>query len=173
MIRLINDLINDTNLHQIVNIPTRNDRILDLIMVNNPTYINKVTTLPPIGSSDHDIVYAEADIWLKRIRETPRKIYKYNKANWENIKTDIENIHKEIINSYDALDINKLWEIFKTKLIITVEKNIPSKMLRSSHRLPWITDKLRRLINKKNKLFKKAQGHQLYTEKYKKTAYWE
>ena len=151
-------------------------------MVNNPTYINKVTTLPPIGSSDHDIVYAEADIWLKRIRETPRKIYKYNKANWENIKTDIENIHKEIINSYDALDINKLWEIFKTKLIITVEKNIPSKMLRSSHRLPWITDKLRRLINKKNKLFKKRKDIN-YTEKYKKLkshvqkeqrkAYWE
>ena len=52
-------------------------------MINNPTYISKVTTLPPIGSSDHDIVYIEADIWLKRIRvwETPQKVYKNNKAN--------------------------------------------------------------------------------------------
>lgn len=161
------DITYDANLHQIVNIPTRNDRILDLIMINNPTYISKVTTLPPIGSSDHDIVYAEADIWLKRLRETPRKVFKYNKANWENIKSDIENTHKEISDTYDSLDTNKLWELFKSNLTTSVEKNIPSKILRNKHRLPWITDKLRREINKKNKLFKKRKDIK-YTDKYKK-----
>ena len=56
-----------------MNIPTRKYRILDLVLVNNPSNINKVSTLPPIGLSDHDIVYVESDIWLRRVREKPRK----------------------------------------------------------------------------------------------------
>ena len=63
------NLVNDTNLHHIVDIPTRKDRILDLIMVNNPTHITKVSTLPPIGLTDHDTVYVEADIWPKELQE--------------------------------------------------------------------------------------------------------
>ena len=87
------DIIHDSNLHQVVDIPTRNDRILDLVLINNPTRINKISTLSPIGLSDHDIVYIEADIWLKRIRETPRTIFKYNKANCDNIKADLDIVH--------------------------------------------------------------------------------
>ncbi|CAC5417272.1 unnamed protein product [Mytilus coruscus] len=90
------ELLYDHNLHQIVNIPTRKERILDLVLVNNPSNINKVSTLPPIGLSDHDIVYVESDIWLRRVREKPRKILKYNKANWSNIKSDLEKKHTMI-----------------------------------------------------------------------------
>jgi len=42
------DIIHDSNLHQVVDIPTRNDRILDLVLINNPTRINKISTLPPL-----------------------------------------------------------------------------------------------------------------------------
>ena len=49
------------NLHQTVDKPTRKDRTLDLFLVANPTSISKVTTLPPIGKADHDIVYIELD----------------------------------------------------------------------------------------------------------------
>jgi hypothetical protein len=45
----------------------------------------KLCTLPPIGLADHDIVYAEIDTWLKRVRETPRKVMKYKEANWDNL----------------------------------------------------------------------------------------
>jgi hypothetical protein len=50
---------------------TRNDRVLDLFFVKNPTSINKLTTLlPPIGLADHDIVYIELDTQLKRVRKS-------------------------------------------------------------------------------------------------------
>jgi hypothetical protein len=45
--------------------------------MNNPSNLNKLCTLPPIVLADHDIVYAEFDTWLKRVRETPRKVMKY------------------------------------------------------------------------------------------------
>ena len=43
------DIIDENNLHQIVNVPTRKERILDLILVTNPSNINKVNTLPPLA----------------------------------------------------------------------------------------------------------------------------
>jgi hypothetical protein len=48
--------------------------VLNLLLMSNPSNLNKVCTLPPIGLADHDIVYAEIDTWLKRVRETPRKV---------------------------------------------------------------------------------------------------
>ena len=151
------DLINDSNLHQVVDIPTRKYCILDLILTSNPTYINKISTLPPIGLSDHDVVFAEAYIWLNRVRETSRKVLKYNKGNWNNIKLDLEKIHSDILNIYNKSDVNTLWELFKTRLINSIQANIPSKMLTYKHRLPWITNSLRKLINKKNRLYKKRK----------------
>jgi hypothetical protein len=41
-------------------------------------------------------VYIELDTWLKRVREVPRKIMKFNKANWENIKSDLQKVLEKI-----------------------------------------------------------------------------
>jgi hypothetical protein len=49
--------------------------------------------------SDHDVVYIEADIWLRKVRQQPRQILRYNKANWDNIKSDLEDTLKRIINT--------------------------------------------------------------------------
>ncbi|CAC5397853.1 unnamed protein product [Mytilus coruscus] len=95
------DIISNHNLHQATDKPTRNDRILDLIYVNNPTCINKVNTLPPIGLADHDIVYVEMGTWLKRVRETPRKIFKYKEVNWNNINNDRNTTLNTINIMYD------------------------------------------------------------------------
>jgi hypothetical protein len=53
--------------------------------------------LPPLRLSDHDVVYIEADIWLRKVRQQPRIILRYDKANWENIKSDLEDTLKKII----------------------------------------------------------------------------
>ena len=34
------DIIDECNLHQLVNVPTRKERTLDLILVTNPSIIN-------------------------------------------------------------------------------------------------------------------------------------
>jgi hypothetical protein len=107
-----------------------------------------------LGLSDHDIVYVEAGIWLKRIRETPRKIFKYKKANSDNIKADLDIIHSDILKVYNTADIDSIWELFKTRLVKSMETNVPSKMLTYKHRLPWITNSLRKLISKKKNCIK-------------------
>jgi hypothetical protein len=66
-------IIDENNLHQIVNVPTRIEQTLDLILVTNPSNINKINTLSPLGLSDHDIVNTKADIWLRKVRQQLEK----------------------------------------------------------------------------------------------------
>ena len=51
------DVIGEHCLTQVVNIPTRNDKTLDLLFTNAPSPVNRVKGMPPIGKADHDIVY--------------------------------------------------------------------------------------------------------------------
>ena len=48
------DTLNNSNLTQMVNLPTRESNILDLFLTTNPTLVNQVNILP--GISDHNIV---------------------------------------------------------------------------------------------------------------------
>jgi hypothetical protein len=51
------DILNDHNLTQVIDKSTRNDRTLDLLCMSNPSFINRIETLPPMG--DHDIIFSE------------------------------------------------------------------------------------------------------------------
>ena len=68
------DIIGEHCLTQVVNIPTRNDKTLDLLITNAPSPVNRVVVMSPIGKADHDMVYAEYDIKAKRIKQTSCKI---------------------------------------------------------------------------------------------------
>jgi hypothetical protein len=98
-------------------------------------------------------VYIELDTRLKRVREVPRKIMKFNKANWENIKSDLQKVLEKIqLKNNDTRNtVDTLWNIFKTELITSIESNVPHKIITYKHHLPWVTSNLRKLINKKNK----------------------
>jgi hypothetical protein len=50
--------------------------------------INKLTTFPPIGFADHAFIYIELGMWLTMVRETTRKIMRYDNTNREYIRTD-------------------------------------------------------------------------------------
>ena len=93
----------------------------------------------------------------------------YYENNWDNIKSDLEDTLKKIINiNNDAKStVNEMWNLFKNNLTKSINKNIPHKMLTYKHRLPWIHNKLRKMINKKNKLYFKMKKDKKYKEKYK------
>jgi hypothetical protein len=48
------DILHDNNLTQVINKNTRKDTTLDLLCMTNPSFVNRVETLPPIGASDHE-----------------------------------------------------------------------------------------------------------------------
>jgi hypothetical protein len=48
------DFLLEQGLFQLVDFPTRENNILDLIFVNNPCFVSNVNICPPLGSSDHN-----------------------------------------------------------------------------------------------------------------------
>jgi hypothetical protein len=69
-----------------------------------------------LGLSDHD-VYTEADIWLRKVCQQSRKILKYDKANWDNIKSDLEDTLNKIININNDTKstVNEMLNLFSVK----------------------------------------------------------
>ena len=80
------DTIGEHCLTQVVNIPTPNDKTLDLLFTNVPSPVNRVKGMPQIGKADHDIVYVEYEIKAKRTKQTSHKIYLYKPADMVGLK---------------------------------------------------------------------------------------
>ena len=54
-------------------------------------------------------------------------------------------------------NITDNWKMIKTFLQPAVEKHAPSKIWKGNKSLPWITQSIRRMIRKRNKLHKRAK----------------
>ena len=65
------------------------------------------------------------------------------------------------------MDVNDLWNYFKNSTIDSIKKNIPTKSNGNKTTLPWVTPQIKKLINKKNKLFKKKKSNSEHTKIYK------
>ena len=74
-------------LTQVVDIPKRNDKTLDLLFTNFQSPVNRVKGMPPIGKADHDIVYVEYDIKAKRLEQASRKTISINVQIWSDLTT--------------------------------------------------------------------------------------
>ena len=60
--KTILDLVNDNDLEQIVDFPTRKDKTLDLIMTTHPSFKSRCKPLLSLGNSDHDIVLYDTSL---------------------------------------------------------------------------------------------------------------
>jgi len=81
----------------------------------------------------------------------PRKIFKFQKSDWDEIKSDCVLTSGQITNAEQiSSDTNDtLWNIFKPGIYDTTEANVPSKMSSKKHSLPWINKTLRKSVKKK------------------------
>ena len=151
------EILADHGLTQITDKPTRDENILDLVAINNPTLLNRLEVIP--GISDHDAVFAELDISPKTHNQLKRDIPIYKKANWDKMEEEMRNAQATIETDSQNSDVESLWETFKSCLQTAIKKHIPHRTSSHRDRPPWITQKVRRLIRARNRLFKKIQKH--------------
>ena len=142
----------------IVNIPTSNDKTLDLLFTNAPSPVNRVKGMPTISKADHDIVYVEYDIKAKRIKQASRKIYLYKHADMVGLKDHMAQFKDAyLLEDHGHMSVNDIvndmWVKFKTGFVEAVERFIPSKMTKTKHSVPWIDLMIKRLVKKRNKLY--------------------
>ena len=148
--------------------PTRLDNILDLFFTSSPSQINKVEITP--GFSDYNIVHMHTSLKPKTLKQNKRHILLYNKGDWESIKFGLKMFHEEL-SSIDLkqVDTNSLWLRFHNKLTELIDLYISKKISRKRCTSPWITLELRRLMRKRNRLFKKYKTFHspMYLDHYK------
>ena len=157
------DISTEFNLTQIHDKPTREDNLLDLVFTTNSSLIKSTTNAP--GISDHDMVITDSDIKPNYSFSKPRKIYKFAKANWDEIKKICNQISLSVMQqTKSGENVETLWTYFKEKLLAAIDSHVPSKMSRSS--LPWLNRNIRKQLKKKHRLYKKAKASGKW-EKYR------
>ena len=138
----------DTGLVQLIEQPTRQDNILDLMITNLPNQIPRAEIIT--GISDHDIVFVELNIAPTKLRQKPRNIPIYRKANWETMKTESDTLYNDMTGVVSTSSAEDLWIDFKTNLENIVKHHIPFKKLSAKIKPPWITHDTKKLMKKRD-----------------------
>ena len=121
----------DHFLDQMVLEPTRitedTANILDLFFSNNQSLVNRVDIIP--GISDHEVVYVESSLRPSRAITPPRKVFCYNKADFDSLKTELRRVKEEFVSLEPTSTTQALWDKFRTIVTDLMQKYIPTKTL--------------------------------------------
>ena len=91
--QILIDIMNDHGLEQMVHFPTREKNTLDLILTTLPGQFQDVHS--PDKLSDHDIVSGTLKIFIPPIKKPRRKVYLYQKGDYESMRKDTLEFAKE------------------------------------------------------------------------------
>ena len=140
------DLAEKYNLHQMQDLPTRENNILDLVFTTNPTLFKSPQMHQVYQTNISSSLTFVYDLFghVKPQENTTRsarltaKTLRQAAAETELFKA--------------GKDVHNLWKTLKSQLFDAIDKHIPSALRSGKHQLPWMNGKLRRLIEKKRRL---------------------
>ena len=137
--QILIDIMNDHGLEQMVHFPTREKNTLDLILTTLPGQFQDVHS--PDKLSDHDIVSGTLKIFIPPIKKPRRKVYLYQKGDYESMRKDTLEFAKEkYFNGHsDTRSVQENFDLLTSFIQDSADKHIPSKTSRSVSSIPWIT----------------------------------
>ena len=101
--------------------------ILDLFFSNNQSLVNRVDIIP--GISDHEVVYVESSLRPSRATTPPRKVFCYNKGDFDTLKAELRIVRKEFESMEPTSTTQALWDKFQATVTDLMNKHIPTKTL--------------------------------------------
>ena len=136
-------------LYQNIRSPTRSNNILDYILTNNLSTLSEISVHPPIGRSDHSVIYANYN-FKNQIKSLSSKFTfkNFGKANTNAINDFLQ----ERLLNLQSSNTSNLWIQFDFSVKEAIEKFVPMTTLHQYRN---------RIINNTNfKLYKRF--HRLY-----------
>ena len=134
---------------------TDTPHILNLIITNDEN-ISDLEYQSPIGKSDHCVLSFKFNCYAI-LKDRQNEKFLYDKADWDALKVEIENLNwEEELNSSSG-DINVIWSAFQHKINTLQEKYIPKRKYKSQgHKGKFPVDEnTRNLIKQKHVLSRK------------------
>ena len=174
LVQYLTNITDSFGLKQLVDEPTRitqtSESLIDHAYVSQPLLNSKISVDVncPLGRSDHCAFIARIELKVMQCNEVPRTVWLYNKANWVETRAALRNLPSEpdefldlngCLDSFCHLNgmIDSIWQSFYDKFMKIMSSNIPQKRLSKKRNLPWVTGDLKKLITRRNRLFKKAK----------------
>lgn len=149
------DLCLNHNFTQVVDKPTREDNILDLILTTSPDLVTSISQSK--GFSDHNLLTVELSLPIHYRNPSSKMIKDYSKANFDAMNSNLSAYLPLYTASFYSRTIEQNWLLFKNKLNNLVDLFVPSVHIRSDDCNPWYNKALRSLNNKKKRLFRRAR----------------
>lgn len=153
------ELINDTNLYNVINNPTRTSEtsstLLDPIILSESIRCIYSDVYPvPRDISDHDAAIASISCPYPKSNTFTREIWQYDKMDSNELARLIDE-HEWFTD--EISDVDEMCADFTKTFIDFARKCIPTKQvtIRSNDK-PWFDNNLRREIRKRDRLRKKA-----------------
>lgn len=148
------DCIDNNYWIQHVHDATRHDKILDLVFTLEPDLVENVTTVGPLGDSDHRMLTFAIN-WSSADDVVHNRVdrYDYGKMEVDKMKQDFRQIEwRDILTG----TIHDCWSTFKGILLDAECKYTPKYKNRSAVKKKiWMTHKSIRLIKRKHKAYQR------------------
>ena len=175
LVKHLSTITDSFGLSQLVNEATRvtetTSSLIDHAYVSQPLLNSNIRlqVISPLGKSDHSSFIARMDLKILQCHEVPRSVWLYNKANWDEARSALSRLPTEpdefldLDGSLEKIStlngmIDSIWSSFYNQFMAIMNSNIPQRRLSKKRNLPWITGDLKKLIGRRNRLFKRAKS---------------
>ena len=146
-------MCDELGLTQVVREPTRENNILDIMLVTSPGRCVDIQVNP--GVSDHDAVCLTYEGRVKINNKKPRTVFLFKRADMSSLKEDLKLYEQgDFIAHLGTGDINHNFKMAQSAMI---KKHIPQRIITQNHRLPWVTASIRRITRRRRRARKKAR----------------
>ena len=164
--RKVTELCQQYNLSQIINEPTNytetSSSIIDLIMVSNLHSVDMSGVREPFLTQEiryHCPIFCIFKFKRHVMKPFRRKIWLYEQGNYDSFR---QKVHDFDWNTTHDDDVNLYAEKFTDKL--QAEECIPTKNVTiRPHDLPWMNNNIKKLMRKRNRLYKKYKKNKTST----------
>ena len=149
---LLCSIVNDNFLTQMVNFPTRQDNILDLILVNDINMVSSVHPVDSLPGTDHEAIHFVITAVPQTQRDSPRYLYNYHKAD---LNLFCDTLHHMPWNCISSSDVEEAWSLWKDMFFSAADAAIPRVRWRRSRMKHWFSYETIHLIRLKHRLYNK------------------
>ena len=129
-------VMDEFNLTDVVQEPTRHNNILDLVFTTQPDLIEGTYVVP--GMSDHNAVTCDINFKTKHPLNPSRSVYLYKRADMGGLQEQLRNSYTSQASDPPTKSVEENWTQFRTILFDTIKKHTPQKIPHKKTSTPWL-----------------------------------
>ena len=143
---------------QVVTLPTRGERILDLLFTDRPALVNRQVVTPPLSAkADHNIVIVNINAHAEITKKIPHTSVQYHKADWDALKQDTKT-YATLFLAATFPSIQSMWDDFESNMMNLVKRHVPVKQIKGKKNKPWLTPEVLKCLRHRDRAYRKHKS---------------